>query len=127
MCIVDVALFAVGVGEPAAGQLQTALAHSPLPEFNRAQLGPVSKDYPDLVVAATLGSALAGHTRQLTAAVLVAALSCANGVFLLVAHFVPATAPVGIAAAVVGWLEWRSRRTRRGARGRVQDGVLQPA
>jgi hypothetical protein len=120
MCIVDVALLASGVGQPAAHQLETALAHSALPEFHRAQLGSISKDYPDLVLAATLGSALAGNARQLTAAVLVVVLSCANGVFFLVAHIVPGTVPVGVAAGMVVLLERRSRRTPRPARAGLQ-------
>jgi hypothetical protein len=112
MCIVDVALLATDVGQPAARQLESALAHSALPVFHRAQLGPISMDYPDLVVASTLGSALAGNARQLTAAVLVVALTCANGVLFLVADIVPGTVPVGLAAALVILIERRSRRTR---------------
>jgi hypothetical protein len=114
-----VALLATGVGQPAAHQLGTALSHGALPEFHRAQLGSISKDYPNLVLAATLGSALAGNSRQLTAAVLVAVLTSANGVFFLVADIVPGTVPVGVAAAVVVLLERRSRRTRRPARARL--------
>jgi hypothetical protein len=34
--------------------METALSHSALPEFDRAQLGPISRDYPDLVLAAVL-------------------------------------------------------------------------
>jgi hypothetical protein len=115
MCIVDVALLATGA-QPAAHQMETGLSHSALPEFHRAQLGSISKDYPDLVVAAVLGSALAGKARQLTGGVLVAVLSSANGLLLLVADMLPATVPVGVAAAVVVLLERRSRRTRRPAR-----------
>ena len=82
MCIVDVALLATGIGQPAAGQLEGALSHSALPEFHRAQLGSMNRDYPDLVLAAVLGTALAGNARQLTAAVLVAVLASANGALL---------------------------------------------
>jgi hypothetical protein len=113
MCILDVALLATGIGEPAAAQLNTALSHSALPEFHHAQLGGVTKDYPDLVLTAVLGTTLAGHARQLTAAVLVSALVCANGVFFLVAGIVPGTVPVGIAGVVVVILERRSEATRR--------------
>jgi hypothetical protein len=35
MCIVDVALLATGVGQPAAHELKTALSHSALPEYHR--------------------------------------------------------------------------------------------
>jgi hypothetical protein len=115
MCIVDVALLATGVGEPAAHQMETALTHSPLPEFHRAQLGSMNRDYPDLVLAAVLGAALAGHARQLTAAVLAAVLSCANGLFFLVAYMLPATVPLGVAAAAILVLERRRGKARRPA------------
>jgi hypothetical protein len=123
MCIADVALLATGVGQPAAHQLDSALSQSPLPEFHRAQVGSVSKDYPDLVLAAVLGAALAGNARQLTAAVLVAVLSSANGLLFLIADMLPATVPVGIAAAVVVLLERRSRRTRRRGRDGLRSGA----
>jgi hypothetical protein len=112
MCIVDVALLATGVGQPAAAELETALRHSGLPEFHRAQLGSMNRDYPDLVLAAVLGTALAGNARQLTAAMLVAVLASANGLFFLVADMLPATVPLGVAAAVVVVLERRGGRTR---------------
>ena len=116
MCIVDVALLGTGVGQPAAAQLDTALSHSSLPEFHRASLGGVNKDYPDLVLAAVLGSTLAGHARQLTAAVLVAVLVSANGVFFMVADMLPGTVPLGVAAAAIAVLERRGSRARRPAR-----------
>jgi hypothetical protein len=109
MCIVDVALLATGVGQPAAHQLETALAHSPLPEFHRAQLGAMNRDYPDLALAAVLGAALAGHARQLTAAALVAALAAANGLFFMLADMLPGTVPLGVAAAIILTLERRPR------------------
>jgi hypothetical protein len=127
MCLVDVALLATGIGQPAAQQLESALSHSVLPEFHRARLGSFSKDYPDLVVAAVLGSALAGNARQLTGAVLVAVLASANGLLFLVADIVPATAPVGVAAAVVLLLERRSRRTLRPARDGLRPPALRPS
>jgi hypothetical protein len=113
MCIVDVALLGTGVGQPAAHQLEIALRHSPLPEFHRAQLGSMNRDYPDLVLAAVLGAALAGHARQVTAAVLVTVLAAANGVFFAFADMLPGTVPLGVAAAVVCLLERRRGRAPR--------------
>jgi hypothetical protein len=113
MCILDVVFLADGVGEPAAALLDTALSHSTLPEFHHAQLGGVTKDYPDLVLTAVLGVSLAGHARQLTAAVLVSALVCANGVFFLVIAIVPGTVPLAIAGAAVAVLDRRAATTRR--------------
>jgi hypothetical protein len=125
MCVVDAVLLASGFGQPAAHQLELALSNSALPQFHRAQLGSMNRDYPDLVLAAVLGCALAGHARrQLTGGVLVAVLSAANGIFLLVASILPATVPVGVAAVVLVMLERRGSRTRR--RRPARDG-LQPA
>jgi hypothetical protein len=126
MCILDVALLATGIGQPAAALLQTALSHSALPQFHHAQLGGMTKDYPDLVLTAVLGTTLAGHARQLTAAVLVSALVCANGVFFLVAHTVPGTVPVGFAGVVIAMLERRGEATPRTMSTRQPVAGLQP-
>lgn len=101
MAVVDVALLATGVGQPAAELLQTALDDSPLPEFHRAELGPITKDYPDMVLAAVLGSALAGTPLQRPAAALVAVLAAANGLLFLFADMLPATLPLAVAAAII--------------------------
>ena len=124
MCVVDVVLLATGMGQPAAALLDNALSNSRLPEFHQAQLGAVSKDYPDLVLTAVLGSMLAGKAAlQRTAAVLVAVLASANGLLFLVADMLPATVPLGVAAAVVFVLERRRSRSRRPAHPRA---VLAP-
>jgi len=125
MCVVDVVLIATGVGQPTQALMDHALSNSRLPEFHQAQLGAVSKDYPDLVLTAVLGSILAGRAAlQRTAAVLVAVLASANGLLFLIADVLPATVPLGVAAAVVFGLDrWRSR-PRRPARRRP---VLVPA
>jgi hypothetical protein len=113
MCLVDVSLLGSGFGQPAAVQLHSALSDSGMPAFHQAQLGTVSKDYPDLVLAGVLGSALAGNARQLTAAVLVAVLVSANGVFFLVANTLPDTVPLAVAAGLVAVFERRDRAPRR--------------
>jgi hypothetical protein len=125
MCVVDVVLIATGVGQQTQALMDHALSNSRLPEFHQAQLGTVSKDYPDLVLTAVLGSILAGRAAlQRTAAVLVAVLASANGLLFLIADVLPATVPLGVAAAVVFGLDrWRSR-PRRPARRRP---VLVPA
>jgi hypothetical protein len=127
MCVVDVALLATGFGQPAALLMNTAMSHSALPEFHQAQLGAVSKDYPDLVLAAVLGSTLAGSARQLTAAVLVAVLVSANGFCFMFAQMLPGTVPLGVAAVVVVLLERRARARRRiGARVWDPSAVVSP-
>jgi hypothetical protein len=111
MCVVDVVLLASGIGAPAAHQLEIALKESPLPEFHRAQIGSMNRDYPDLLLAAVFGAALAGKARQLTAAVLVTVLASANGLLFAFADILPGTVPLGTAAVIVLALE------RRGATG----------
>ena len=54
---------------------------------------------PDLVRAGVLVTVLAGNARQLTAALLDVVLASANGGFFVVADMLPATAPLGVAAA----------------------------
>jgi hypothetical protein len=110
MCVVDVTLLATGVGQPAAWLLDDALSNSPLPEFHRAQLGPITKDYPDFVLTAVLGNTLAGNALQRPAGVIVALLASANGLLFAVADMLPATVPLGVAAAVVVVLDRRQRR-----------------
>jgi hypothetical protein len=136
MCVVDVVLLASGLGAPAAHQLEIALKHSPLPEFHRAQIGSMNRDYPDLVLAAVLGATLAGKAQQLTAAVLVTVLAAANGLLFAFADILPGTLPLGVAATIVFMLD-RRRRTalRRTSRpqpaldlrsSRAQPGAPQP-
>lgn len=110
MCVLDVALLATGIGQPAAVLLNHALSDSHLPDFHRAQLGSITKDYPDLVLTAVLGNTLAGSRRQRTAALLVTLLASANGLLFLVADMLPATVPIGVAGAVVIALERRGSR-----------------
>jgi hypothetical protein len=117
MCVVDVALLATGVGQPSAVVLERAMSHGALPQFHHAQLGGVTKDYPDIVLAGVLGGALAGSARQGTAAVLATLLVCANGVFFMVADMLPGTVPLAVAAAIVVLLERRGT-TDRGPRRR---------
>jgi hypothetical protein len=116
MCVVDIVLLATGLGEPAAHQMEIALTHSPLPEFDRAQLGSMSSDYPDLVLAAVLGATLAGHARQLTAALFVTVLASANGLLFIFSDILPGTLPLVVAAAAVYMLERRRGTARRSAR-----------
>jgi hypothetical protein len=89
------------------------------------KLGSMSKDYPDVVLAAVLGAAVAGSAHRLTAAVLVTLMVCANGVFLAVADMLPGTVPVALAAVVVALLELRGRTFQRSPRRqRRRAGVL---
>jgi hypothetical protein len=103
MGAVDVLLLVVGVGQPSATIMQHAMATGPLPAFDRAEVGPMSKDYPDLVLAAVLGGAVAGRPIQKPAAVLLAILATAYGGLFAVAHILPATVPPALILALVEW------------------------
>src|SRR5690348_1432153 len=68
MCAIDVALLALGVGQPAAALMAQAEAHVHRPVFASAMISGISIDYPDLVLAAVLGGVVAGRRDQLGAA-----------------------------------------------------------
>jgi hypothetical protein len=96
MCAFDVAFLAAGVGQPAADAVARAAAGVPGPMFDRAQLGPVSLDYPDLVLAAVLGGFLAGQRGQRCAATLVTVLAAICFVLVPSDVMCPATVPAAM-------------------------------
>jgi hypothetical protein len=97
MCLADVALLASGVGGSAAQLMAAATRDVHGPVFSQADIGRVTTDYPDLVLAAVLGGFLAGRHRQLLAAALVTVLGAAYGLLLLpIAHLLPATVPIAL-------------------------------
>jgi hypothetical protein len=102
MAAVDVILLAAGIGQPAATLLYEASA-GVRPVFHRAQLGPMSLDYPDLVLAAMLGGVVAGRAVQARAAALVATLATANGALFAFAEMLPATPPIVLALILIDW------------------------
>ncbi|MGA2924508.1 MAG: hypothetical protein ABSG43_00730 [Solirubrobacteraceae bacterium] len=98
MCAIDVALLAVGVGEPAVAAMNRATAQFHGPAFDHATIGPITTDYPDLVLAAALGAMMSAQVAaQRLAAVLVAALVAAYGLLLLFVSMLPATVPIALA------------------------------
>jgi hypothetical protein len=102
MCVVDVTLLAQGVGQAATVLMNHATlhVHGHGPAFDRAAIGPIATDYPDLVLAAVLGGFLAGDQRQRRAALLVTALAGAYGMLLPVAGTLPATVPLALVFVV---------------------------
>ena len=64
--------------------------------LDRAQLGPVSLDYPDLVLAAVLGGFLAGQRGQRCAATLVTVLAAICFVLVPSDVMCPATVPAAM-------------------------------
>ncbi len=100
MCAVDVLLLMSGAGENAAAAMSAATAHVHAPVFDRAAVGPISTDYPDLVLAALLGALLAGQQYQRRAAMLVTTLASGSGMLLPLVGWLPATIPVTVALIV---------------------------
>lgn len=102
MGVIDVLLLAMGIGQPAAASLRDALGGIH-PTLHRAELGPISTDYPDLVLAAILGGIVAGRGIQRRAAVLVAILAGTYASLLTFAEILPATVPLVVALLLVEW------------------------
>lgn len=96
MSVVDVAFLAAGVGQPAAALITQAAGHVPGPLLDRAQIGPVSIDYPDLVLAAVLGGFLAGQRGQRRAAAIVSLFAAISLVLAPPNTLWPATVPAAI-------------------------------
>jgi hypothetical protein len=107
MCAVDVVLLASGVGQPAGALLHSAV--NGLPALDCAQLGPITRDYPDLVLAAVIGGVLAGRPVQPRGAFLVAVLSGLYTSLLSIASVLPATVPLAVALVLLELRPLRSR------------------
>lgn len=101
MCAVDVTLLALGAGEPAAALMTHATHQLPGPVFAHATAGPISTDYPDLVLAGVLGGFVAGHTVQRRAAILLTTLVAGYGMLPPFAGILPATVPIALTFAVL--------------------------
>jgi hypothetical protein len=99
---VDAALLALGPGHSALGAMADAQGHFHGPAFDGATIGPVSIDYPDLVLAAILGGTVDDdRARQRRAAMLLTALAGLYGLLLPVVHILPATVPIALAYFVL--------------------------
>ena len=109
MCAVDVALLATGAGQATAAVTSHSSASVQGGLFGHAAVGPITTQYPDLVLAAVLGGSVAGHTVRWRAAVLVTVLTAGYGMFLPLAGVLPATVPIGITFAVLGLGRGRQR------------------
>jgi hypothetical protein len=108
MCLVDVVLLALGAGQPAAALMTRAETHLHRPLFDHATISNISIDYPDLVLAAVLGGAVAGRRAQCRIAVALAILAAIYGMLLAVVGTIPATVPAALVLGVLG----RSARLR---------------
>jgi hypothetical protein len=113
MSAVDVLLLTIGVGVTAAGSMATASAQFHGPEFTHAAAGPLTIDYPDLVLAGVLGGAVAGQPAQPRAAVTLALLATTWGLLLAIFPLVPATPPIAATFVLLAARHRRHERRRR--------------
>lgn len=111
MCLADLALIASGVGHSAAMLMANAASDVHGPVFSRARIGPITTDYPDLVLAALLGGFLAGRHHQLRAAALVSGIGAGYGLLLPVARLLPATVPIALTLILLELLPSTQART----------------
>jgi hypothetical protein len=106
MGMLDVLLLALGLGQQASALFTYPFS---APAFHQAEVGGMSIDYPDLVLAAVLGGVVAGRAIQGRAAVLVAMLASAYGGLFAVADMLPATVPLIVVLVLVELHSVRSR------------------
>ena len=97
MCALDAVLLPTGLGQASTHAMTAANAHFHGPRFDRASLGPITTDYPDLLLAAVIGAFLAGKPYQRRAAALVLCLVFSYGLLLKVIDPLPATLPLALA------------------------------
>jgi hypothetical protein len=103
MCAIDVVLIGLGMGATASSAMNAATAQIHGPVLDRGGMGPITIDYPDLVLTAILGASVAGDKRmQPIAALLLAAFGAAYGLLLpSVGGLLPATVPIAATFVVV--------------------------
>jgi hypothetical protein len=115
MSVVDIALLFSGPGYHQTALLAAAQNNFHGPRFTGARLGGTTIGYPDLFLAALLGSALAGRRAQLWAAALLTTIAVAYDSMLSPGRLLPATVPIALTLlAVAGAGYVRNRRTRPG-------------
>jgi hypothetical protein len=101
-CIIDVVLMGSGMGANASAAMNAATAAFHGPALDRGSIGPISIDYPDLVLTGILGASVAGHRRlQPAAALLLSVLFAAYGMLLPTAGLLPATIPIAATFVLV--------------------------
>ena len=97
MCALDAVLLPTGLGQASIHAMTAANIHFHGPQFDRADLGPITTDYPDLLLAAVIGAFLAGQPYQRRAAALVICLVFSYDLLLKVIDPLPATVPLALA------------------------------
>jgi hypothetical protein len=95
MAAADIVLVVAQLLQAPNDMLNAAVLPAGLPQFQRAELGPVFMGYGDLFIAALLGALLAERLGvQLRGALSKTALAVGFGALLFVIHTLPSTVPV---------------------------------
>ena len=102
MAVVDIALLASGVGYHQTVVLAAAARSFPGPQFTGARVGGTTIGYPDLFLAALLGTSLAGRRAQWVGGLLLAVLVVAYDSLLAPGALLPATVPIA-ATMIAVW------------------------
>jgi hypothetical protein len=114
MSVMDVALLLSGPGYHQTALLAAAQNGFHGPRFTGARLGGTTIGYPDLFLAALLGSALAGSRAQLWAAGLLAMLAVGYDSMLSPGRLLPATVPIAVTLVTVACARYLRQRQARG-------------
>jgi hypothetical protein len=102
MCAADVTLLPTGAAQASAALMNHSAAHLHGAVFDHAAIGPITTDYPDLVLAAVLGGFVADRAVRRQAAGLMALLAAGYGLFLPIGGALPATVPICMTFVIVG-------------------------
>jgi hypothetical protein len=112
MSVVDISLLVSGFGYHQTALLAAAQNNFHGPRFTGARIGGTTIGYPDLFLAALLGSSLAGQRAQVWAAGLLIALGVLYDSLLSPGLLLPATVPIALTLAIVACARYRRRRAR---------------
>jgi hypothetical protein len=115
MSVVDVTLLLAGPGYHETAVLAAAQTNFHGPRFTGARIGGTTIGYPDLFLAALMGTSLAGQRAQAWAAGLLVVFAVAYDSMLSPGLLLPATVPIALTLGVV-WLVRHHRRRARHAR-----------
>jgi hypothetical protein len=109
MSVVDIALLFSGPGYHETALLAAATTNFHGPRFTGARIGDTTIGYPDLFLAALLGTSLAGDRAQVWGAALLTVLAVAYDSMLTPGLLLPATVPIAMTLLIVGLVRGRRR------------------
>jgi hypothetical protein len=109
MSVVDTILLFSGPGYHETALLAAATTNFHGPRFTGARIGGTTIGYPDLFLAALLGTSLAGDRAQVWGAALLTVLAVAYDAMLTPGLLLPATVPIAITLLIVGLVRGRRR------------------